>query len=239
MNIYIFSLGQILQTNYLDSVNAFAEYVRTSDGSYYKIVTDVIFGKYKQDSYVVSKIDQYGAFAFTMGAYILDKFYYKTIASYQKSLISTDEFKSKIASQLMVFDGQSITDAWKIMCKVSDESIQVLKNFAKSGHSFVITSVTNKLQFDYIMQQLSEYSVIEKNVNFYFITSFENNLIDHNSLALKAVELYSLDKNENFIVSCHSSIKNLNLKNAEFGDCVYNNFQQIEDFSLKLYKDFL
>ncbi len=229
-NLYIFSLGQMLQTNNIDAVNAFSNYVRVADGSYYRKFTDFLFGQYKQDSYLVSKIDQYGSLAFINIAYLLDFIYYGTIASYKKGLLSTDEFKSKIASQLFVPSGKPIEDAWKSMCVISDDSIKTFEKFVKSEHKFIITSVTNEMQFDYIMQQLNQKIDLQNNSNVYFVTSFDNHLLSHKELAKIGIESGDFDRDDNFILSYHQGIKDLDLSSAQVSYKTFTNFDDIENF---------
>ena len=212
MTIYqIYSLGQIVQSDIKKSLSAFSKALQ-EDKNYSAAYANTVV---------------YITFA-------LDKFWYGTIDSFKAGRITSEIFTSKLANQLGIKNDSKIIDSWNAMCEIDiarkNEIVDLFRLLSKVPVELIIVSVTNPLQYEYIMNNINfilednGLSRLENNPSIYTRTSFIKENLSLVSLTKEIIELKQMDKNHHVIFSGHRELtqETLDIKNAMFvqDDCL-------------------
>jgi hypothetical protein len=212
MTIYqIYSLGQIVQSDIKKSLAAFSKVLQED--------------KYYSPAYANAVV--YITFA-------LDKFWYGTIDSFKAGRITSEIFTSKLANQLGIKNEYKIIDSWNAMCEIDitrrKELVDLFCIPSKDEVELIIVSVTNPLQYEYIVKNVNSLlednglSRLENNPSINTRTSFIKENLSMVSLTKEIIELKQMDNKDNKICSGHRELtqETLDIKYARFvqDDCL-------------------
>jgi hypothetical protein len=207
-NVFIIALGQLAQANMSKSINAFTELVKEQS----------VF------SYL-----PFLAKPWVYASLILDSFYYKTIDTYKKGNIGTEEFRERLCRQLGIKNDNRFDLAWNAMSSATPETTskinQVVELQHNAGFKLCIVTATNELQYNHALGQLNEslraknLPELDKNPNISIVKSFEKKELSLEHLAAKAISENNYDQWQYNIVSLNNKIvseQNLKITKASF-----------------------
>jgi hypothetical protein len=181
-NIYVLSLGQLVESQESKSVQAFSEILQEQKG-----------------------YSSFWALGIVYKELLIDKIYHHTIDSYLVGNITTDEFKVKLSSQLGIKETDKFCLAWNAMCEFSEETLKKIDNIIslqnKVHFEVQIVSTTNPMQFYFIQENL------DKNLDAQFTHSFEEGEKSLTELTKISIARNALDIIGNNIILVHRAIK--------------------------------
>lgn len=106
--------------------------------------------------------------------FFLDKYFFNTINSYNKGLITTEQFTTKMSNQFSLEEIEFV-DVWKSIYKISPKFKEsfVEKISSMNETKIFLVGVTNEIHFQSFLDQLDRVSSI-KNNNFYTLLSYKS-----------------------------------------------------------------
>lgn len=211
INVYLFSLGGLVKSDMNKSIKAFSNLVAKESSLPYFSTVWVYYSLF------------------------MDTSYYKTIDNYKLGKINSDEFKSKISSQLGIKESNEFESAWNAMCELTPEAAEkIVRILTQQQERFKlgIMSATNPLQYDYIISSVNKklkdanLPNIDDNHGVTVVTSFEEHNLQLLELAKMAIQENGWDDHEYNIISLDSRITKDSLM-LEYASFAYDKEQKL------------
>ena len=135
----------------------------------YRLVNAVTEEHHKYSKYPMILTDLW-----SNAVFFIDKWFFNTIKNYNKGLITTEQFVTKMSSQFSL-EKSEFVDIWKSIYQISPnvkESFVQKINSLNQSEVFV-AGVTNQIHFEYFLEQLDHAGAM-KNSNFYKLLSYKS-----------------------------------------------------------------